>query len=171
MSLLQLERQDAHLEQEDAHANRNGDSAAPSQVLEWNVAEYKGKLRKGGEKIILQNVVGRAEAGTFNGILGSSGCGKTSLLNCLALRNSCFTGALRLDGRPLNETFLSSSWVCPPEGALFPACNRTRAFDLPRHQPFKSDSDARRVQGASRQGDGRSEFDQGRRPEDWWRGV
>lgn len=35
-----------------------------AQVLEWNVAEYKVTLRKGSEKPILQNVVGRAEAGT-----------------------------------------------------------------------------------------------------------
>jgi len=53
-----------------------------AQVLKWNVAEYKVKLRQGGEKVILRNVVGRAEAGTFNAILGPSGCGKTSLLDC-----------------------------------------------------------------------------------------
>jgi len=83
-----------------------------AQVLEWNVAEYKVKLRKGGEKVILQNVVGRAEAGTFNAILGPSGCGKTSLLDCLALRNSSFTGTLRLDGRPLtSKYFLHTGYV------------------------------------------------------------
>ena len=83
-----------------------------AQVLEWNVAEYKVKLRKSGEKVILRNVVGRAEAGTFNAILGPSGCGKTSLLDCLALRNSCFTGTLRLDGRPLtSKYFLHTGYV------------------------------------------------------------
>eukprot|EP00624_Nannochloropsis_granulata_P005484 evm.model.NODE_390_length_22818_cov_35.022045.4 len=85
------------------HLEREGDTDAinevvsragsvKAQVLEWNVAEYKVKLRKGGKKTILQNVVGRAEAGTFNAILGPSGCGKTSLLDCLALRNTSFTG-------------------------------------------------------------------------------
>ena len=120
VSSPQLERQDAHLEQEDAHANRNGDSATPAKVLEWNVAEYKVKLRKGGGKIILQNVVGRAEAGTFNGILGPSGCGKTSLLNCLALRNSRFTGALRLDGKPLNGTYFPQAGYVYQKELFFP---------------------------------------------------
>ncbi|GAB5032116.1 abc subfamily abcg [Nannochloropsis oceanica] len=83
-----------------------------AQVMEWNVAEYKVKLRKGGKKTILQNVVGRAEAGFFSAILGPSGCGKTSLLDCVALRNSSFTGALRLDGQPLtSKYFLHTGYV------------------------------------------------------------
>lgn len=105
------------------HLEREGDTDAinevvsragsvKAQVLEWNVAEYKVKLRKGGKKTILQNVVGRAEAGTFNAILGPSGCGKTSLLDCLALRNTSFTGALRLDGQPLtSKYFLHTGYV------------------------------------------------------------
>ena len=102
------------LEQEGAHGSM------PTQVLEWNVAEYKVRLCKGGEKTILQNVVGRAEAGTFNAILGPSGCGKTSLLNCLALRNSSFMGALRLDGKPLNGSFFLQAGYVHQKELFFP---------------------------------------------------
>lgn len=93
---------------------------AEAHVLEWNVAQYKVKLRKGGEKVILRDVVGRADAGSFNAILGPSGCGKTSLLDCLALRNSSFTGALRLDGKALTGTYFLHTGYVHQKELFFP---------------------------------------------------
>ena len=90
------------------------------QVMEWNVAEYKVPQRKGGGKVILQNVVGKAEAGTFSAILGPSGCGKTSLLDCLALRNRRFTGTLRLDGQPLTGAFFLHTGYVHQKELFFP---------------------------------------------------
>ena len=37
--------------------------------------------------------------------MGPSGGGKTTLLDCLALRNRDFTGTLRLDGKALTSDF------------------------------------------------------------------
>lgn len=50
-------------------------------------------------KTILSNVTGYCRPGNMLAIMGSSGAGKTSLLNCLAGRESGFTGDVLLNGR------------------------------------------------------------------------
>ncbi|KAK2141380.1 hypothetical protein LSH36_1112g00060 [Paralvinella palmiformis] len=52
--------------------------------------------RKETTKIILDNVTGIAKARAFLAVIGSSGSGKTSLLNCLTKRN---LGSLKVEGR------------------------------------------------------------------------
>jgi ABC-type cobalamin/Fe3+-siderophores transport system ATPase subunit len=38
-------------------------------------------------------------------LMGASGAGKSSLLDCISLRNQKFQGHVLLDGTPVNETF------------------------------------------------------------------
>ncbi|KAI0561378.1 hypothetical protein FGB62_85g11 [Gracilaria domingensis] len=59
------------------------------------------------EKVILRSISGEARAGTMLAVMGSSGAGKTSLLNLLAGRVSTSkgakaTGAVYLNGEPRN---------------------------------------------------------------------
>lgn len=56
-------------------------------------------------RMCTQISAGRATKGTLTAILGPSGGGKSSLLDCLALRTQNFTGALRLDGQPLTNDY------------------------------------------------------------------
>ena len=52
--------------------------------IEWT--NIKVTVPKGG-KVILDNVSGRALAGQFLAVMGSSGAGKTTFMNVLTRRN------------------------------------------------------------------------------------
>lgn len=43
-------------------------------------------------KTILDGIVGHAEKGQLMAVMGSSGCGKSSFLDCLSMRNQSFAG-------------------------------------------------------------------------------
>merc|ERR1712159_75153 len=51
-------------------------------------------------KEILKNLSGRVEPGQLLALMGPSGAGKTSLLNCLNGGNGKYTGEITLNGRP-----------------------------------------------------------------------
>lgn len=44
------------------------------------------------KKTILDGLMGHAEKGQLVAVMGSSGCGKTSFLDCLSMRNQSFSG-------------------------------------------------------------------------------
>lgn len=44
------------------------------------------------KKTILDGIVGHAEKGQLVAVMGSSGCGKTSFLDCISMRNQSFVG-------------------------------------------------------------------------------
>lgn len=74
--------------------------------IEWqNVSlEVPVKGQK-TNKAVLSNVSGQVKAAHFTGILGATGCGKSSLLNVLAgrvqyVRGTKLTGRLLTNGRP-----------------------------------------------------------------------
>lgn len=84
-------------------------SEIPNTVrVDWNDVDLVAKLaRKGGvteEKRILSKVSGFALPGELLAIMGPSGAGKTSLLNCLAVRTSPTDGSLTF-----NATEISTS--------------------------------------------------------------
>ena len=52
-----------------------------------------------GSRTILKQVEFAAEAGQITVLLGRNGGGKTSLLRCLAMTQTRWSGAVTLDGR------------------------------------------------------------------------
>lgn len=61
------------------------------------------------ERNILYNVVGHAEKGQMLALMGASGAGKSSLLDCISLRNHRFEGCVYLDRNPVDTHFFSST--------------------------------------------------------------
>ncbi|GMF10022.1 unnamed protein product [Phytophthora lilii] len=85
-------------------------------VLEWEHVTLKVevpalKTSKGPstmeERIILDDVNGVARSGEFVVVMGPSGAGKTSLLDCVAKRNRRATGQIVVNGTPLDEKMKS----------------------------------------------------------------
>uniref|UniRef100_T1H528 ABC transporter domain-containing protein n=1 Tax=Megaselia scalaris TaxID=36166 RepID=T1H528_MEGSC len=77
------------------------------------------KIQSGNEqKLIIDNVSGRLEAGRLGAILGPSGAGKTSLLNVLSgFKHKNVSGSIFVDGRLRNvnsfrkmSTYISQSF-------------------------------------------------------------
>jgi len=64
---------------------------------------------KKAERHILYNVVGHAEKGQMLALMGASGAGKSSLLDCISLRNHRFEGCVYLDRKPVDTHFLSTT--------------------------------------------------------------
>ena len=58
-------------------------------------------------RVILESIVGQAEAGDLVAVMGASGCGKSTFLNCLALRDQSFEGQIVLNDAPVNKQYLS----------------------------------------------------------------
>jgi ABC-type lipoprotein export system ATPase subunit len=55
----------------------------------------------------LRVAVGQAESRDFVAVMGASGCGKTSFLSCLAMRNQRFRGNVYLNCQPVDKWYLS----------------------------------------------------------------
>ena len=55
------------------------------------------------KRFFVRDVSFKLEAGTFACLLGASGCGKTSLLRCIAGLQKIQSGTIRIDDRVLNE--------------------------------------------------------------------
>lgn len=64
---------------------------------------------KKAERHILYNVVGHAEKGQMLALMGASGAGKSSLLDCISLRNHRFEGCVYLDRKPVDTHFFSTT--------------------------------------------------------------
>ena len=81
-------------------------------TLQWqdiNLRVTLGKGKAATEKSILTNVSAYAAPGELLAIMGPSGAGKTSLLNCLAMRNRDFQGALTINGNAWTSDFARST--------------------------------------------------------------
>ena len=74
--------------------------------LTWKNLEFSVKV-KGKQKRIVKSVSGGLTGGRLVAVLGPSGAGKTSLLNCVAGRTGVTSGTVSLDGRTVN-TFSTS---------------------------------------------------------------
>ncbi len=55
-------------------------------------AKATGEAAPAYKKTILDGIVGHATKGSLLGVMGSSGCGKTSFLDCVSMRNQSFRG-------------------------------------------------------------------------------
>ncbi|KAH7139880.1 ABC transporter ABCl1 [Dactylonectria estremocensis] len=77
-----------------------------TSVFQWQDVCYDIKIKK-EKRRILDHVDGWVKPGTLTALMGVSGAGKTSLLDCLADRTSVgvITGEMLVDGRPRDMSF------------------------------------------------------------------
>ncbi|XP_046546159.1 ABC transporter G family member 21-like [Haliotis rubra] len=78
----------------------NSDDENKIKVLELVFRNINYRV---GDKHILQDISGIAQAGQLLAVMGPSGSGKTSLLNALAGRNGLHSGDVTLNKRPLDK--------------------------------------------------------------------
>ncbi len=64
-------------------------------------AKLTGKLTKN----ILTNVAGTVKSGQMMAVMGSSGAGKSTFLDCVSLRNQQFTGNVFINNKPADESY------------------------------------------------------------------
>lgn len=85
----------------------NFELLGPVQQQQQDSEGKGGKARI--ERNILYNVVGHAEKGQMLALMGASGAGKSSLLDCISLRNHRFEGHVYLDTKPVDQHFFSTT--------------------------------------------------------------
>ena len=73
-----------------------------------------------GPKSILRGLSGHAQPGELVAIMGPSGAGKTSLLNCLAQRSPGFGGEVSLNGALWRQQFFSVLAYMPQDEMFLP---------------------------------------------------
>ena len=71
-------------------------------TVEWRSVSLHAQT-PAGPKAILRGLSGFASPGELVAIMGPSGAGKTSLLNCLAQRSAGYSGEVLLNGVPWRE--------------------------------------------------------------------
>lgn len=76
-------------------------------ALEWRDVSLKVTDSDGKEKAILDRVSGCVKPGELVAVIGASGAGKTSLLNCLARRNTRNEGSITVNGAPFTNELAS----------------------------------------------------------------
>lgn len=81
-----------------------------TSVYQWRDVCYDIKIKKNTRRI-LDHVDGWVRPGTLTALMGVSGAGKTSLLDCLADRPSIgiITGEVLVNGKPRNASFQRST--------------------------------------------------------------
>ncbi|KAH8880464.1 hypothetical protein GQ53DRAFT_669719 [Thozetella sp. PMI_491] len=87
----------------------NGMIQQQNSVYQWRDVCYDIKIKKKTRRI-LDHVDGWVKPGTLTALMGVSGAGKTSLLDCLAGRPSIgiITGEMLVNGKPRNQSFQRS---------------------------------------------------------------
>ncbi|KAF4467487.1 ABC transporter CDR4 [Fusarium albosuccineum] len=91
---------------EDSLTSSKGAFQGSVSVFHWNNVCYDIKV-KGQPRRILDNVDGWVKPGTLTALMGVSGAGKTSLLDCLADRvgTGVITGEMLVDGKMRDHSF------------------------------------------------------------------
>ncbi|KAF5011625.1 hypothetical protein FDECE_2288 [Fusarium decemcellulare] len=87
-------------------AKERGGIQQQTSVFQWHDVCYDIKIKKETRRI-LDHVDGWVKPGTLTALMGVSGAGKTSLLDCLADRTSIgvITGEMLVDGIPRDKSF------------------------------------------------------------------
>ncbi|PVI07406.1 ABC-2 type transporter [Periconia macrospinosa] len=82
-------------------------------VFTWKDLTYTVNTPS-GERVLLDNVEGWIKPGMLGALMGSSGAGKTTLMDVLAQRKTEGTihGSILVDGRPLPVSFQRSTGYC-----------------------------------------------------------
>ena len=121
------------------------ESGAPGIILRWNNLSYNLKV-KNLKKVILNNVSGHANSGTVTAIMGSSGGGKTSLLNALAgrlARGGNLYGEITINGVPIDDTFRAA--YVQQDDLLFPTMTVRETFEFAAKIRLKGDEETRDI--------------------------
>lgn len=71
-------------------------------------------------KTLLQNVCGSVKGGDMVAVMGSSGAGKSTFLDCVSLRNQKFDGNVFVNGQPANESYYFMSGFVYQEDLFIP---------------------------------------------------
>ncbi len=84
-----------------------------TSVFTWRNLTYTVKTPS-GDKVLLDNVQGWVRPGMLGALMGSSGAGKTTLMDVLAQRKTTgkITGSILVDGRPVSVSFQRSAGYC-----------------------------------------------------------
>lgn len=84
-----------------------------TSVFTWKNLSYVVKTPS-GDRTLLDNVQGWVKPGMLGALMGSSGAGKTTLMDVLAQRKTAGTihGSIMVDGRPLPVSFQRDSGYC-----------------------------------------------------------
>lgn len=119
------------------------ESGSPGIILRWNNLSYTVKI-KNRNKVILSDVSGHASSGTVTAIMGSSGGGKTSLLNALAgrlERGGNLSGEITVNGTPVDDTFRVA--YVQQDDLLFPMMTVRETFEFAANMRLKVDKKSR----------------------------
>lgn len=118
------------------------DLADIASTFTWKDLDYTVKA-DGGEKPLLRKVSGYCKAGTITALMGSSGAGKTTLMDCLAARKDegTLTGEVMLNGQRLPVSFQRTTGYCEqldihlPQATVREALEFSALLRQPRHVP------------------------------------
>ncbi|GLH08042.1 Uncharacterized protein GBIM_13369 [Gryllus bimaculatus] len=72
--------------------------ASASERLRPAAVEVRGAYKNYGDTVVLAGIDMTVPRGTIYGLLGASGCGKTTLLSCIAGRRHLDAGSARVFG-------------------------------------------------------------------------
>lgn len=72
------------------------------------------------KQTILEGVTGSVRSGNMMALMGASGAGKSSLLDCISLRNQKFDGHVFVDGKPADNTFFGLTAYVYQDDLFFP---------------------------------------------------
>lgn len=73
--------------------------------LSVKATKREAKLSGSYSKEILSNVAGSVKSGQMMAVMGSSGAGKSTFLDCVSLRNQQFSGNVYINGKPADEKY------------------------------------------------------------------
>jgi ABC-type multidrug transport system ATPase subunit/ABC-type multidrug transport system permease subunit len=116
----------------------------PEITLQWNNLSYEVKVKK-QTKVILDNVSGHVTSGTVTAIMGSSGGGKTSLLNALAgrlARGGTITGDITINGIQVDDTFRAA--YVQQDDLLFSTMTVRETLEFAANMRLKTDKEYRK---------------------------
>ncbi|WWC95636.1 hypothetical protein V866_002501 [Kwoniella sp. B9012] len=109
----------------------NGEVHAVNSVLTWRNLNYTVNAN-GKPKKLLDNISGYCKAGTLTALMGSSGAGKTTLMDVLALRKTEgeIEGQVLMNGRPLSVSFQRTTGYCEQVDVHLPQATVREALEF-----------------------------------------
>jgi len=87
-------------------------------TLQWDISLHAKVQKK--TVPILEDVRGELRGGMLTALMGASGAGKSSLLDCISLRNQKFTGQILFNGKPVDKHYFGSTAYVYQDDLFFP---------------------------------------------------
>lgn len=125
---------------EKPHGDSTGQITSRGTTFTWKDLSYTVRAEK-KDKQLLNKVSGYCKAGTITALMGSSGAGKTTLMDVLAARKAegTITGEVLLNGRKLPVSFQRTTGYCEqldvhlPQSTVREALEFSALLRQPRH--------------------------------------